>query len=394
MVIHQLLKRHILESSKQKISVSLQSFESNIGSLRFFYPSLSFVKISLLILTMSMSQLSYAQYTESVESGTTFENPTTNWVAGDDDSLLVNIGLTFPFGSISSPNNTTQININSNGGISFTTWSAYANTAIPTSPETIIAPYWDDLNPTAGGTIKYDTFGSAGSLRFVIEWNNIPRYGQNSSSCSFQLVLYESGDIRFRYSNTNQQCDGSSATVGIQENTSDYLQHSFNQVINLNQDILYTPTATPPPPPPAAIPLAIGNCDDFERDLSNWTINGIGSGDITEQTASSPTRSLALSENQVDATSIPIETLNNFKEITLWIRRGDDSFSENPESGEDLQIEYLNNTNTWILLEQFPGNGTQGEIFNRTYPMPADAKHSNFRIRLTLLTGSGANYDY
>ena len=333
-----------------------------------------------------------AQYNEATVAGTALENPTTTWAAGDDSTTLINLGFTFPFGSISNPNNTNQVYINSNGGLSLTSWSAYNNSALPTTPSTIIAPYWDDLNPAAGGTVKYSTFGSVGNKRFVISWNQVPLYG-TTTQCTFQVVLYENGNIRFRYDN-NSQCNGSGATVGIQENSNDYSQHSFNQTINLSQDILYTPTATPPPGPDPAIPLAVGVCDDFERDLGNWTISGSGIAEISTKTANSPTHSLDLSATTVTATSIPVNTTSNFKDVTIWIRRGADAFSEDPDPNEDFAVDYLNSSGTWVTLETFLGSGTDGQIYNRTYPMPANAKHAGFRLRLRLLTGSGANYDY
>jgi len=58
----------------------------------------------------------FAQYNEATVAGTALENPTTTWAASDDSTTLVNLGFTFPFGSISNPNNTNQIYINSNGG--------------------------------------------------------------------------------------------------------------------------------------------------------------------------------------------------------------------------------------------------------------------------------------
>jgi hypothetical protein len=326
-----------------------------------------------------------------VVAGTTLENPATNWAAGDDSTTIVNLGFTFPFGSVSSPNNTTQVYINSNGGLSLSSWSGYGNVALPTSPATIIAPYWDDLNPTQGGTIKYDTLGSVGNKRFVATWNQVPLYSNSNSKCTFQIVLYETGSIRFRYSNTSQ-CNGSNATVGIQENNSDYLQHSFNQIIDLTKDIVFTPIAEPPPPPPAALPLVINGCDNFEKDLSNWTITG--NTDIGTHTANSPNHSLYLSGGSSTATSIPINTSNSFKEVTVWIRRGSDNFSENPDTGEDLFLEYLNSSNNWVNLEQFVGNGNPGEIFSRTYTAPSDAKHTNFRLRFRMPNGSNANYDF
>ncbi|MEE9444025.1 MAG: hypothetical protein V3V19_00030 [Cocleimonas sp.] len=351
-----------------------------------------YIKICMLLITLLTSSYSFAEYTKSITAGTALENPTTNWAAGDDATTQVNLGFTFPFGSVSSPNNTTQVYINSNGALSFSSWTTYQNTELPTTPQTIIAPYWDDLNPTQGGTIKYDTFGAVGNRRFIVAWDQIPLYSNTATKCTFQVVLFETGNIRFRYSNTSQ-CNGSDATVGIQENNNDYNQHSLNQTIDLTKDIVFIPTAEPPPPPPPATPLAINVCDDFEKDLSNWTINN--SAGIGTQTASSPSHSLFVNGgNNSSATSIPINTSNSFKEITVWIRRGSDSFSNYPENSDDFFIDYLNNTNNWITLEQFLGGGTAGQTYNRTYTAPADAKHNNFRLRFRVPNASGADFDY
>ncbi len=153
-------------------------------------------------------------------------------------------------------------------------------------------------------------------------------------------------------------------------------------------DVNITETGYVAPPPP----LIVGQCDEFEGDLSNWVV-----GDrvnITTATAQSPDHSLSINGGNADATSIAIDTSSNFKELTMWIRRGSDSFSEDPDSGEDFVVEYLNNANSWVELETFLGSGTKGQIYNRTYAMPADAKHNNFKIRLRMTNGSGAGWDY
>ena len=49
----------------------------------------------------------------------------------------------------------------------------------------------------------------------------------------------------------------------------------------------------------------------------------------------------------------------------MWIRRGADSFSEDPDGGEDLVVEYLNDIGVWVALETFSGSGGPGAIFNR-----------------------------
>jgi len=206
----------------------------------------------------------YAEYSKTVVSGTTLENPATNWTAGDDSTTLVNLGFTFPFGSTLT---STQVTINSNGALTLSgSWNTYANQAIPSnSKPTIIAPYWDDLNRNSGGTIRYGTFGNAGNKRFIVAWNNVPHYPSNGSY-TFQVVLYENGDIRYRYSNGCTSCTGSSATIGIQESNSIFEQHLVNQAtLDRTKDILYTrlpihPAVTPSCPS-ASPQLALSTYD-------------------------------------------------------------------------------------------------------------------------------------
>ena len=195
---------------------------------------------TIIILFSSFSNL--MAYTKTILPETAMEVPPTNWTASDDASLNVNIGFSFPFGSVG---NISTIRINSNGalGASSQYWSEYSNGVLPrSSPPYLIAPYWDDINRVTGGTIRYGTLGVAPNRHFVVAWTNTPRY-YNQGSCTFQVVLYENGDIRFRYSTANQSCNGNSATIGIQENTSIYDQHSYNTGIDLSKDILYTTSA-------------------------------------------------------------------------------------------------------------------------------------------------------
>ena len=156
-------------------------------------------------------------------------------------------------------------------------------------------------------------------------------------------------------------------------------------------DVIITETGFVPPPPA----LTIGGCDDFESNLANWTINTSG-GTITtsSSTAQSPNNSLDINGGVASATSIPINTTSNFKEVTIWVRRGSDSFSEDPDPNEDFIVEYFNASGSWSILETFLGSGTDGQIYNRTYPMPAAAKHANFRLRLRMLSANGANWDH
>lgn len=156
-------------------------------------------------------------------------------------------------------------------------------------------------------------------------------------------------------------------------------------------DVIITETGFIPPPPS----LSVGECDFFEGTLNKWSINSSGgTAIISTSTSLSPTHSLDIFAGNVSATTNPTDTTNNFQEVTVWIRRGSDTFSENPDGNENLIIEYLNSTGSWVNLETFVGNGAQGQIFSRTYAMPVAAKHTNFRLRLRMQNGSGGNFDH
>lgn len=143
--------------------------------------------------------------------------------------------------------------------------------------------------------------------------------------------------------------------------------------------------------------LGVGNCDDFESGLTtNWNVNATGGfAGISAATSQSPTSSMYLNGGTVDVQSNIIDTsANTFGDITVWIQRGSDAFSEDPDVGEDLVIEYLNDVGSWIALETFTGNGGQGQIFPRTYDLPAAGRHAGFRLRFRQTGGSGAPWDY
>lgn len=146
-----------------------------------------------------------------------------------------------------------------------------------------------------------------------------------------------------------------------------------------------------------APPFGVGQCDFFEGGLgTNWTVNATsGFAGTSSATFLSPSRSMYTNGGVVEVTSTVIDTTNPaFASLSMWVRRGSDSFSEDPDGGENLIVEYRDDTGGWVSLETFTGNGTPGAIFVRSYPMPFAGRHANFQIRFRQTGGNGAPWDF
>jgi hypothetical protein len=97
----------------------------------------------------------------------------------------------------------------------------------------------------------------------------------------------------------------------------------------------------------------------------------------------------------VSVTSKSIDLTSYTKiRINYWVRRGSSNFSERPDSGEDLIVEYYNSSNSWIQLDKFWGNGTQAQIYQRSHDLSSGISHKNFKIRFRQTGGSGSDCDY
>jgi PKD repeat protein len=99
-----------------------------------------------------------------------------------------------------------------------------SNNSLTNSPEPkgIICPYWDNLNPGAGGAIYAGVVGDAPHRRFVASWVDVPR---NSSPVpvTFQAILEEdTREIVFQYLETHPETTrggAKRATVGVESPT-------------------------------------------------------------------------------------------------------------------------------------------------------------------------------
>jgi len=139
---------------------------------------------------------------------------------GDGVTGPLALPFSFPFYGRSY----TQIWVGANGLISVTNSSlnASANGNIPTTnAPNAIYPFWDDLNPTAGGSVRFGITGVAPNRKAVVSWVAVPHMTASGGPFTFQAVLHESGHVVFQYAQVslgNQSyTNGKSATVGIED---------------------------------------------------------------------------------------------------------------------------------------------------------------------------------
>ncbi len=139
--------------------------------------------------------------------------------------------VTLPFPFVLYDRTLTQIRISVEGyltspeqlGTSSTNGALGSNVA----PNAMIAPFWDNLSTTSGGSIVYGTVGTAPSRRFVVHWNNVFRSGTTQQE-NFQAILDEATHA-VTYTWVATGSGGSSATVGIEDETGIvFTQSSFN----------------------------------------------------------------------------------------------------------------------------------------------------------------------
>lgn len=176
-------------------------------------------------------------------------------ISADDGYATINIGFDFTFYG----NTYSSATVSANGYITFaSSGSDYYNDPIPNAanPNSIIAPFWDDLYPPDGWAIYYLLQGVAPNRQLTIEWHQIPHYGYRSDTVTFEATLYEStNEIVYRYKDVSfgkATFDyGGSATVGIENALgSEGLEYSFNSASLFDSlAVRFYPSCSPPSAP-------------------------------------------------------------------------------------------------------------------------------------------------
>ena len=149
----------------------------------------------------------------------------------NEDADTVTVPLPFTFTYYGEDYNT--IGVCSNGFMEFpsSTYRFGSNTGIPSvgGPRAMIAPFWDDLDPSEAGDI-YQYYDSA-EHRWIIEFYQVDHYGGPGDYEIFQVILYDpayyatptgDGEIVVQYLVAMQQTGNTvgienfSETIGIQ----------------------------------------------------------------------------------------------------------------------------------------------------------------------------------
>ncbi len=142
--------------------------------------------------------------------------------------------ISLPFDVIFYGQSYSTVSVCSNGflamGSSSTT--TYSNGTLPAgSVGEMIAPFWDDLNPSSAGSIDY--WYDSDSHRFFVCYTDVPHFGSTIITETFQLAFCDeayyatiTGDtpILIQYHTVS---DATSCTVGIANDTADGIQYLY-----------------------------------------------------------------------------------------------------------------------------------------------------------------------
>lgn len=160
----------------------------------------------------------------------------------DDISAQINLGFSFSFGSTSY----TTVQIMSNGRLQFGNGYCGFGTQTTGPPRTYPYPlpdanlvrtmkvYAADLDPSAGGTVRYATLGTAPNRRFVVTWTNVPEWNTPAWTCAqscfnLQVILYENGEFVYQFG-SSANASGGKAQIGWELTTTDFALYTFSNI--------------------------------------------------------------------------------------------------------------------------------------------------------------------
>jgi len=149
-----------------------------------------------------------------------------------DDCVTGQIPIGFNFNFFGNTYSTAVIQSNGILGFGAFTFTGYTSFSIPAGglPNNYIAGFFADIDIRYGGTINYQTIGTAPNRRFVVSYNNVVPYnlgvGAGTGTTSFQIVLNENGSFQVIIAqlsaNWNASTSGALATSGCENISGTY----------------------------------------------------------------------------------------------------------------------------------------------------------------------------
>ncbi|MCD4655103.1 right-handed parallel beta-helix repeat-containing protein [bacterium] len=194
-----------------------------------------------------------------------------------EDNGFAAVSLPFNFDFYGNTYN--SVNVSANGYLTFgSDAQEFENDYMPrdTEPNNVIAPFFDDLDPSDSGHVYYLDSGTS----VTFEWDLFRNYWSWTDSYTFEVTLYNDGEIKFQYYvMSGIFADGYSATVGI-ENTAGtiglrYRDTYASGIISDSMAILFTPPSATPIPTATPGTLQQVMNETVENDGAGWSATGL-----------------------------------------------------------------------------------------------------------------------
>ncbi len=238
--------------------------------------------------------------------------------AGDEGYADVALPFDFPFYGADR----SSVRIYSNGFLTFSSFvgDSFTNTGIPAAgaPNALVAPFWDDLDQsvTDGGTTYTGTLPDG---RFVVQFDEVKRYLQGTSSLTFQVILSEDGAVEFQYGTMTGTL--TSASVGVEnDGGTDGLPVAVNAAYVASDKAV---RFAPPSPPFVTVSPSTGTAAPGDGDTFTVTLDAteldegtyaadlvVSSNDPTTPTVTVP---VTLTVGESGAVSIVIDGPKGFR---------------------------------------------------------------------------------
>ena len=122
-----------------------------------------------------------------------------SYALSDDDSVLIDLcGFSFPF----CGTDWTDVYVSSNGRLTFgfNSGEHTESSAIFLAETPEIAAFWNDLDPSAGGTVEVEEVADTGvGASLIITYTDVPELGVVGSANSVTMTLFDDGTANFVY---------------------------------------------------------------------------------------------------------------------------------------------------------------------------------------------------